>query len=156
DAERTAFLARECAADPVLRAEVDALLAADAAAGDFLEAPLAGSADRSGERLGAYRLVQLIGSGGMGSGYRARRADGGHGKPGGIKLLLFDAGDLRTRFALEQRILGALSHPNIASLLDVGQDRNGAPYLVMEYVEGRPITAYVHENDVDLRARFDI
>jgi serine/threonine-protein kinase len=151
---RAAFLDRECGADGALRHAVQQLLDADsaAAAGDFLARPL-GSGDRSGERLGAYRLICQIGSGGMGSVYRAERADGAYAKPVAIKLLLFDAGDLRTRFALEQHILGTLSHPNIASLLDAGQDANGAPYLVMEYVEGDSIDAYVHQHDLDLPAR---
>lgn len=152
-AERVAFLTHACAGDLGLHEEVQALLQADAAAGDFLAQPLGGRSDRSGERLGTYRLMHLIGNGGMGSVYQAERADGAFAKPIAIKLLLFDAGDLRTRFALEQRILGALSHPHIASLLDVGQDANGAPYLVMEYVEGKPITTYVHEHELDLRAR---
>jgi tetratricopeptide (TPR) repeat protein len=152
-AERAALLERECAGDPALHAEVQALLDADAAAGNFLAQPLTASSGRSGERLGAYRLTRLIGNGGMGSVYCAERADGAFAKPVAIKLLLFDAGDLRTRFALEQRILGGLSHPNIASLLDVGQDANGAPYLVMEYVEGSTITAYVHDRQLGLRER---
>ncbi|MEP7097201.1 MAG: serine/threonine-protein kinase [Dokdonella sp.] len=152
-AERAVLLDRECAGDAALHANVEALLQADAAAGDFLSHPLSGRSDRSGERLGSYRLMHLIGNGGMGSVYQAERADGAFAKPIAIKLLLFDAGDLRTRFALEQRILGALSHPHIASLLDVGQDANGAPYLVMEYVEGHAITTYVHEHGLDVRAR---
>ncbi len=67
--------------------------------------------------------------------------------------MLFDAGDLRTRFALEQRILGAFSHPNIASLLDVGNDDNGAPFLVMEFVQGQPLTAYARDHNLDVRSR---
>jgi eukaryotic-like serine/threonine-protein kinase len=151
--QRAAFLERECAGEPALLAEVRALLDADAAAGNFLAQPLSAASGRSGERLGAYRLTRLIGNGGMGSVYCAERADGAFAKPVAIKLLLFDAGDLRTRFALEQRILGGLSHPNIASLIDVGNDANGAPYLVMEYVEGSTITQYVHDRQLDLRAR---
>jgi eukaryotic-like serine/threonine-protein kinase len=150
---RAAFLDEECRGDARLRSEVDSLLQADAASSDFLKRPFNATGDRSGERLGAYRLMRLIGSGGMGSVYRGERADGAFAKPVAIKLVLFDAGDLRTRFALEQRILGAFSHPNIASLLDVGTDANGAPYLVMEYVEGRHITAYSHDHRLDIRAR---
>lgn len=149
---RASFLNNHCDGDAALRHEVDALLEADAASDGFLAQPIHTPGDRSDERLGAYRLVKLIGSGGMGSVYRAERADGAFAKPVAIKLLIYDAGDLRTRFALEQRILGGLSHPNIASLLDVGQDANGAPYLVMEYVEGRPITAYVHDKQLDQHA----
>jgi serine/threonine-protein kinase len=150
---RREFLDRECGADGALRADIQGLLDADAAAGDFLTQPLRGNRDRSGERLGAYRLTGLIGSGGMGSVYRAERADGAFAKPVAIKLLLFDAGDLRRRFALEQRILGTLSHPNIATLLDVGEDANGAPYLVMEYVEGDAINAWAQAQSLDVPAR---
>lgn len=153
DLARNTFLDLECKDDSSLRAEVDALIKADLDAGDFLARPVSESGNRVGETLGSYRLTALIGSGGMGTVYRAERADRAFAKPVAIKLLLFDAGDLRTRFALEQRILGALSHPNVASLLDVGQDANGAPYLVMEYVEGLPITRYVHDRQLDLRAR---
>ena len=156
DASRCAFLDGQCGADNALRAEVQTLLDADAAAGNFLSEPLRSHGDRSGERLGAYRLLELVGSGGMGSVYRAERADGAYEKQVAIKLLLFDAGDLRTRFALEQRILGALSHPNIASLLDVGQDANGAPYLVMEYVHGEPIDSYVRQNAIQVPARIGL
>jgi len=151
--QRRAFLDGECAGDPALRDEVEALLRADTVADDFLSAPLGAVGDRSGEHIGPWRLVRMIGSGGMGSVYRGERADHAFDKPVAIKLLLFDAGDLRTRFALEQRILGAFSHPNIASLLDVGVDARGAPYLVMDYVEGRPITRYAEECALDARAR---
>jgi serine/threonine protein kinase/Tfp pilus assembly protein PilF len=152
---RTAYLDRECT-DASLRDEVDALFAADAAAGDFLERPLAQQRDRSGEQLGPYRLTHLVGSGGMGSVYRAERVDGVFSRPVAIKLLLFDAGDLRLRFALEQRILGALDHQHIARLLDVGCDAHGAPYLVMEFVEGKPLTQYVEDNALAVRARIEL
>ena len=154
--QRDGFLRNACGADTSLRADIDALLRADSDAGDFLDRPVTQPGNRIGERLGAYRLTALIGTGGMGTVYKAERADHAFAKPVAIKLLLFDAGDLRTRFALEQRILGALSHPNIASLLDVGQDVNGAPYLVMEFVEGQPITRYVHDRELDLRARIEL
>jgi serine/threonine-protein kinase len=154
---RAPWLDAECGEDAALRREVEALLDADRRANDFLSEPLAGIAvdepDRCGELVGVWKLERLIGSGGMGSVYRARRADGAYDKFVAIKFLLFDAGDLRRRFALEQRILGALTHPNIAALLDVGRDANGAPYLVMEYVDGSPITVYAHEHALDLRAR---
>ncbi len=153
--DRASFVARECGNDGRLRDEVLALLKADADAvsSAFLAQPIQAISDRSGERMGPYRLVQLIGHGGMGSVYRGERADGAFAKPVAIKLVLFDAGDLRERFALEQRILGSFSHPNIASLLDVGSDGNGAPYLVMEFVQGEPITAYANRLNSPIRFR---
>ncbi len=156
--EQIALLDQECGVGTPLRDEVDALLQADAAAevGGFLVAPLSARVDRSGESLGAYRLIHLVGSGGMGSVYRAERSDAAFSRPVAIKLLLFDAGDLRLRFAQEQRILGALDHPNIARLLDVGSDAHGAPFLVMEFVEGHVLTDYVRENRLDIRARIEL
>lgn len=100
--------------------------------------------------------MELIGSGGMGSVYRAERADKAYTKPVAIKLLSINASDLRKRFALEQRILGALTHPNIAALLDVGTDAGGVPYLVMEYVDGQPITEYARIASLGLKARADL
>lgn len=154
--ERPTFLDEQCAGDAELRRAIEALLAADAAASGFLDQPIQPSADRSGERLGVWRLLQLIGSGGMGSVYRAERADNAYAKPVAIKLLLIDAGDLRTRFALEQRILGSITHPNIASLLDIGNDERGAPFLVMEFVEGEPITTYARRMKLDARECADL
>jgi eukaryotic-like serine/threonine-protein kinase len=150
---RAQWLDSACGVDTPVRREVEQLLEADRRANDFLATPLSDSSDRSGEVLGVWKLDRLIGSGGMGSVYRARRSDGAYDKFVAIKFLLFDAGDLRRRFALEQRILGALTHPNIAALLDVGRDAHGAPYLVMEYVDGVPITAYAEDHMLDLRAR---
>ena len=151
-AQRGAFLQEQCAGNTELRAEVDALLAADARAEDFLAAPLSPD-DRCGERIGAYRLIEHIGSGGMGRVYRAERADKAYAKPVAIKLLLIDANELRERFALEQKILGQFTHPNIANLLDAGIDSHGAPYLVMEFVDGQSITAYARDHALGLRAR---
>ena len=157
DASRCAYLDQACGADTLLRTQVEKMLNADAKMGAFLEQPIAAKRfDRSGEQLGKYRLDLLIGSGGMGSVYRATRADGAFDKPVAIKLLMFDAGDLRTRFLQERRILGNLSHSHIATLLDVGNDANGAPYFVMEYIDGVPITQYVREHGLDLRAKIEL
>lgn len=157
---RARLLDEECADDAALRDEVEQLVAADAEANDFLARPLLASddglSDRSGEILGAYRLIVQIGRGGMGSVYRAVRADGAFDKPVAIKLLVFDAGDLRSRFAQEQRILGNLNHANIATLLDVGRDANGAPYFVMEYIDGVPITHYLREREPDIARRVEL
>jgi len=152
--DRPVWLDHACNGDAQLRVEVEQLLEADRRANDFLGSPLpADTSDRKGERIGAWRLDALIGVGGMGSVYRAVRADEAYQRTVAIKFLLFDAGDLRRRFTLEQRILGTLTHPYIAALLDVGKDIHGAPYLVMEYIDGVPITDYAQASALDVRAR---
>lgn len=153
---RIALLDESCRDDATLRRNVEQLLRADAKAQSYLVEPLGVQADRSGEKLGAYRLNALLGRGGMGSVYRAERIDGAFDKPVAIKLLTFDAGDLRARFAQEQRILGNLSHAHIATLLDVGSDANGAPYFVMDYIDGVAITHYAREHRLDLRAKIEL
>ena len=82
-----------------------------------------------------------------------RGRGGAAAKPVARRQLMVAAGELLTRFALGERSLGAFSQPNTGSLLDVGNDARGAPYLVMEDGEGRHITAYAHERELDARAR---
>jgi len=156
DAERDAFLARECAGDAALRAELDALLAADAAAEGFLDASATLPDARTDERVGPYRLLHELGQGGMGRVFLAERADALYHKRVAIKFLRLDLGDLRARFANERRILAALDHPGIAKLLDAGSDARGAPYVVMEYVEGEPITRHCESARLDVRARIGV
>jgi Tol biopolymer transport system component len=159
-AERRAFLEQTVPADPGLRAEVEALLAADQSAVAFLAEPAdpggellaqavlerdaEAAADRLGQRLGAFRLVREIGQGGMGVVYLGERADGQFEQRVAIKLI--QAGPQGERllqgFLRERRILARLEHPHIARLLDGGFTGEGAPYLVMEYVDGEPITAW--------------
>jgi tetratricopeptide (TPR) repeat protein len=93
---------------------------------------------------GPFRLVQLLGSGGMGAVYLAERRDGEIEHKVAIKLLRADADrpEWRQRFLRERQLLAYLSHPAIARLLDVGHTEDNRPYLVMEYVEGVPIDEY--------------
>jgi tetratricopeptide (TPR) repeat protein len=97
-----------------------------------------------GNAVGPYRLVSLIGQGGMGSVWLAERSDGEVRQKAAIKLLRADADrpSFRERFLNERQILANLSHPSIARLLDAGHTSDGRPYLVMEYIEGIPIDAY--------------
>ncbi|HEU4628621.1 MAG TPA: protein kinase, partial [Gemmatimonadaceae bacterium] len=161
-AERAAFLAQASGGDELLAREVAALLdsegAAAAALGDsavayaapLLAALAAGHADEAtgtlpaGGRLGAYRLLAEIGRGGMGAVYLAERADREFEKRVAVKLVKrgMDTDEVLRRFRVERQILASLEHPNIARLYDGGVSPDGRPYLVMEYVEGRPITAY--------------
>ncbi|MCW5760605.1 MAG: serine/threonine protein kinase, partial [Phenylobacterium sp.] len=93
------------------------------------------------EQVGVFRLVERIGEGGMGQVWRGQRADGLFDQTVAVKLVWSHLAPLAAgRFAEERRILARLEHPNIARLIDGGVlPDGGAPYLVMEYVAGRPI-----------------
>jgi hypothetical protein len=131
--------------DPALVAEVRSLLAHTAEDEAFLDAPpeptAAPLAGREGQRLGAWRIVSLLGSGGMGEVWLAQRDDGAYVGEAAVKLLKrgMDSEAVLARFALEQQALARLSHPHIARLLDAGRSADGLPFFVMERVHGRPI-----------------
>lgn len=113
-----------------------------------------GVAASAGARCGPYQLEALIGRGGQGSVWRARRVDGRYDSTVAIKLLggvLRDARSAR-RFRREGELLARLQHPGIAALLDAGTTDDGAPYLVLECVEGEPIDAWVRARALDPRA----
>ena len=107
-----------------------------------------------GDRLGAWRLLQRLGSGGMGAVYLAERADGHFEQRAAIKLIRgVPNAETLAHFARERQILATLQHPDIARLLDGGATPGGQPYLVMEYVEGEPIDVYCNERALPLEAR---
>ncbi len=148
-AEREAVLAAS-GLDDAGRAAVRGLLDhhAQAATGEggFLQQPAAvgseaGFAARTGQRLGAWAIVRAVGSGGMGEVYEARRADGSFEGRAAVKLLKrgMDSQAVLQRFALERQALARLNHPHIARLLDAGASDDGLPYVVMDFVQGRPI-----------------
>jgi eukaryotic-like serine/threonine-protein kinase len=150
--ERADFLDRE-SADADVRAEVRSLLdfssdglATASAAIQSIAASVVGGADGplAGRWLGPYRITGLIGQGGMGAVYGAVREDDQFHKRVAIKLIprVLAAPGAVARFRSERQILADLEHQNIARLLDGGTSE-GIPYIVMEYVEGVPITAYV-------------
>ena len=160
-AEREVFLARLEAADAGEAAEVRSLLAAHAASTGFLVTPPALEPTRTvgpGDRIGPYRIVSEIGHGGMGVVYRAVRDDASFTKQVAIKLI--DPGlrsePLLRRFQDERQILAMLEHPNIARLLDGGATTDGAPYLVMEYVEGESLLTYCDAHRLDIEARIEL
>ena len=110
-----------------------------------LAAPLPDDAgtDRVGQRLGAWRVVEPLGRGGMGEVWLAERADGAYAGQAAIKVVRAgrSSASVLARFAVEQQALARLSHPHIAHLLDAGRTADGQPYFVMERVSGRPIDA---------------
>ncbi|MFC5491179.1 serine/threonine-protein kinase [Dokdonella soli] len=110
----------------------------------------------SPHQFGSWRVLRSIGAGGMGEVWLAERSDGEFEQRGAVKQLAYPTPGLLQRFRQERQILARLEHPNIARLIDGGVDAHGAPYLVMEYVEGMPITEYAREHTLDLRARLEL
>jgi serine/threonine-protein kinase len=154
-AEREAFLAAE--PDAELRTQVLRLLdrhtESDAVFTGALDAALRQSTPQR-EHIGPYRLLRELGAGGMGTVYLAERTLGDTVQHVALKLIRgFPTADARQRFARERSLLAGLNHPNIAGLLDGGDSVDGQPYLVMEYVEGKPLLEYCRNAGLDLRAR---
>ena len=150
--------------------EVRRLLVAESEAGDFLSAPpsdvsLRGlapdepqAAELVGRRVGAYRLIEPIGSGGMGTVYLAERADAAFEKRVAVKLIKrgMDTDEILHRFRVERQVLANLEHPYIQSLLDGGTTDDGLPFLVTEYIEGEHIDAYCDAHRLPVGARLEL
>jgi eukaryotic-like serine/threonine-protein kinase len=163
--ERAAFLAGVCEGDEALRAEVETLVRSHEDAGRFLVTGQPGGFLERGEgepsgvgRAGPYWLLDLIGRGGMGDVYRAVRDDDHFKKIVAVKLVRPDAVSdvVLGRFRAERQILAGLEHPGIARLLDGGATEDGRPFLVMEYVEGTRIDAYVASRRLNTRVRLEL
>jgi serine/threonine protein kinase/tetratricopeptide (TPR) repeat protein len=166
--ERSRFLSRSCGRDAGLRREVDSLLLGFTDADPLLSdlAARAGLPFAAGddapppglERVGAYRLLRCIGSGGMGAVYLADRVDGEFEMRVAIKLLPtgIHTESMRRRFAAERQILARLAHPGIGRLLDGGVTSGGVPYLVMEYASGVPIDVHCDDGRLDIDRRLSL
>ena len=158
---RGAWLSDRCAHDAELRARVEGLLAAHESPAGILERRLPAATPAlvveplRDRRIGPYRVVRELGRGGMGVVYLAERVDGEFCREVAIKLLRNspDADELHRRFLAERQILASLSHPHIAQLLDGGTTDGQLPYLVMEYVDGLPITTYCDRHELDVASR---
>ncbi len=169
--DRAPFLDVECNGESALRDEVESLLAASEDAGEFMDRPaeLFALAEIGSEmpplfdtllgtRIGPYEIVSIVGQGGMGTVYRATRADEGYHKAVAIKLLHrdLDHGSTLQRFRVERQILASLDHPNITRLLDGGATADGRPYFVLEYIDGQTLSAYVEAKNPSLRDRLEL
>mgnify|MGYP000125443201 CR=1 FL=1 len=149
-AERRRWLDGVCD-DAAVRAEVEAMLAAYDTDPEFLEQPTdaAGAMEEAvadalvGRRLGAYRLVRQIGRGGMGVVYEAQRDDQEFDRRAAVKVLpVWRSASFGERFRFERRVLAGLDHPGIARLLDAGTTPDGVTYVVLEYIDGQPVTTW--------------
>ena len=166
--ERDRFLESATAGDAALRKEIRELLVSDAAANKeefwqhsaiYNQAMADHAADSAvGEKVGQYRLVELIGKGGMGAVYRAVRVDAEFDKSVAIKLIsaTIHSPEVIAHFRAERQILANLEHPNIARLLDGGARADGLPYLIMEFVEGIPPNDYCRNQNLSIHQRLDL
>jgi len=166
--DRTDWIARHID-DAGERAALERLLAADQTERGFLDTPVGEHASRLtadivlaetlvGQRIGAFRLARLLGTGGMAAVFLGVREDGDFRQQVAIKLLrrgLYSEVEQRL-FLRERQVLASLNHPNIARLFDGGLTEAGVPYLVMEYVDGTLITRYAADRALDVRARLDL
>lgn len=173
--DREAFVRAESAGDDALHAEVMALLASVDAADGALDgdaasfaAPLVRAMAATGDdardelepgtRVGSYRIVRELARGGMGAVYLAERDDDEFRKAVALKVVKrgVDTDEVLQRFRAERQILAGFAHPHIASLLDGGATADGRPYLVMEYVQGQPITTYCDARHLPIEHRLDL
>jgi serine/threonine protein kinase len=151
--ERAAWLDRECAGDAGLRQRIDQLLQAFEKAGSLLENSVVAAPttitveqpvyERAGTTMGRYKLVELIGEGGMGAVWMAQQTEPVK-RLVAVKLIKagMDSAQIVARFEAERQALAVMDHPNIARVLDAGTTNSGRPYFVMDLVKGVPITEY--------------
>ncbi|HMO64620.1 MAG TPA: serine/threonine-protein kinase, partial [Verrucomicrobiota bacterium] len=161
-ASRDAFLRRECGQDATLLQRLRALLAAHAATAAFLpgepgapaEAP---PAERPGDLIGRYKLLEQVGEGGCGVVYVAEQTEPVRRRVA-LKVIKLgmDTKSVVARFEAERQALALMDHPNIAKVLDAGATGRGRPYFVMELVRGIPITAYCDQNNLSTQARLGL
>jgi serine/threonine protein kinase len=175
-AERDAFLTEACGDDAELRYEVESLLAYETAETltdqpfrhaikgaarslpiDKIESEETGGS-LIGRLIGVYRVISLIGRGGMGAVYLAERDDAQFNQQVAIKIIKrgMDTDFIRERFLRERQILAGLDHPHIARLLDGGATEEGLPYFVMEHVDGVAITDYGAANKLSIAERLKL
>jgi len=158
---RAAYLAALSPDDAAHRTVVEALLAASESDDAFLENPAVRFCPPHDDnvapppRLGPWSVGKEIGRGGMGTVYLVSRADAAYEQHAALKLVRADAltWDARRRFVRERQILARLSHPHIAHLLDGGTAPDGRPFLVLEYVDGQPVTVYADQTGLSVEKR---
>ena len=163
---RAPYLDQACPQSTVRR-YVESLVLSYEQAGKFLDEPAVASypeaiADEAdswkGRRVGPYQIIEQIGRGGMGSVYRAVRADDQYQKQVAIKVVRsgFDTRFALARFRAERQILANLDHPNIARLLEGGSTEDGLPYFVMEYIQGEPLDQYCDHHRLPITERLGL
>jgi serine/threonine protein kinase/tetratricopeptide (TPR) repeat protein/TolB-like protein len=161
---RATFIRDACGTDRALRAEIESLASHFEGADSLLEhSPTAnllsfGVDVMAGKRIGTWRIVRMIGQGGMAVVYLAERDDPDFRKTVAIKMVRPgpNTEEIYRRFRNERQTLAALDHPYIVRLLDGGSSADGIPYLVMDYVEGLPVNRYCDQHELAIDRRLDL
>ena len=174
-AERRQFVERACGGDAQLRRRVEEMVEDHFQAGSFLEQPAVGpvetaSLDTSvsdgphsrdplespGDVIGPYKLLEVVGEGGMGTVYLAQQKDPVR-RMVALKVIKagMDSRQVLARFEAERQALALMDHPNIAKVFDAGTTERGLPYFVMELVQGVPITRYCDDHRLTCRERLE-
>src|SRR5215510_2569482 len=165
-AQRVAFLDQACGEDPELRKEVESLIGSNENSDSFIDAPGFGAAvqlldDESpdlsvGQHVGQYKILSLLGSGGMGKVYLAQ--DSKLGRKVALKLLhaSFTKDDQRVRrFEQEARAASALNHPNILTIFDI-EEIEGIHFIATEYIEGKTLREHIADRKLELSKALDL
>ncbi len=164
---RLAFLQKTCPNKDLLD-EAVAILACDLDENDLLDEVAASiftskdsdetSAALIGTEIDRYRVISLLGVGGMGAVYLANRSDGEFEQVVALKVIKsgISSASILRRFYGERQILASLDHKNIAHLIDGGTTKDSLPYLVMEYVDGVSIIEYANVHALDIEQRLDL
>ncbi|HUI07399.1 MAG TPA: serine/threonine-protein kinase, partial [Verrucomicrobiae bacterium] len=166
--QRAAYLDRACSGQPDLRQSVEALLEANDRADDFLAEPAvtraaispassAAPAEKPGDKIGRYKLLQQIGEGGCGVVYMAEQEEPVQRRVA-LKIIKLgmDTKQVVARFEAERQALALMDHPNIARVFDAGATESGRPFFVMELVRGIKITDYCDQNDLSTEERLQL
>ena len=170
-AGRAAFLAEVCAADGELRAQVEGLLQGATVDGGVVDSPIWArlapvavvsfpvDAPGSVPQIARYRIIRILGEGGMGTVYEAEQ-DSPRRR---VALKVVRAGlssrEMLKRFERESQALGRLQHPGIAQVYEAGTadiGRASQPYFAMEFIQGAPLKEYIAANGLDLRGRLEL
>jgi serine/threonine protein kinase/tetratricopeptide (TPR) repeat protein len=159
DADRAAYLEEACSQDSELRKEVESLLSAYQDSDRLSEAPWQVEAPKTAEPqvIGPYRLLKEVGVGGMGQVWLAEQSEPVRRRVA-LKLIkagMYDASTVQ-RFKAERQSLAIMDHPAIAKVFDAGATPLGQPYLVMEYVDGLPVTDYCDVKKLGIRERLQL
>lgn len=169
-ADRRAWLDEACSGDPDLRAEVEDLLAREGAPSTIVDAGLpaavaavqalaieSASTAPLPDSIGPYRITGLLGEGGMGTVYRGEQ-EVPIRREVAVKVLRrgLDTARVLERFAWERRTLERMDHPHIARILDAGTAQDGRPYVVLELVDGQPVTRWCDAHALPVAARVDL